>query len=140
MDRFTHVRAATQPPPGQAVASGRNLYLNWIVRRLMESNIRYIERMHSIKEVRRGKVCACSNRCGSLGLSRVSVFTNFSSGPTAFKSTPDITIIIITMRARVATAGNCAQRACTKTSWENRVKGTVNVIAGCAIITETAHP
>jgi hypothetical protein len=48
----------------------------------------------------------------------------------AFKLIPDITIII-TMRVG-ATAGNCAQPACTKTSWENRVKGTVNVIAGCA--------
>ena len=48
----------------------------------------------------------------------------------AFKSTPDITIII-TMRAR-ATVGNCVQLACTKMSWENRAKGTVNVIAGCA--------
>ena len=53
-------------------------------------------------------------------------------GRTAFKSTPVITIIIITMRARAATAGNCAQPAYTKRSWENRVKGTVNVIAGCA--------
>jgi hypothetical protein len=33
---------------------------------------------------------------------------------------------------RRATAGNCAQPACTKTSGENRVKGTVNVIGGCA--------
>jgi hypothetical protein len=47
----------------------------------------------------------------------------------AFKSTH--TTIITTKRAR-ATAGNCAQPAYTKRSWEKRVKGTVNVIAGCA--------
>ena len=78
--------------------------------------------------------CAVRNFALALGiaalfaLSRQRFHRILRLGRVAFKSTPDITIIIATR----ATAGNCAQSGCTKTSWENRVKGTVNVIGGCA--------